>query len=437
MKKYKYIMLSLVLAGAFGSCSKDDPFGSAESSATGQLLTSSLDVSLMNENGPRDIRNRKVRMAAPAPDEFKVDFYRDGLSTPETTFLYASMPEVVTLRVGEYTAVATYGTNPVADWDSPYYEGKTTFTIVEDMITDNVEPIICKISNVRVSVSFSDELREALSNDWVVTVKVGEEGSLDFTTATDGKSGFFRYDEGSHTLAAEFAGTVDGVMSKAALTAINVEAGKHYDIRFKMYDAGEEDPGFVIPTPGHDGVVNVDSDVTSEDMNVDIDSDIPTIDEGNGRPQEGEETPKEDPENPGQDDPVGNAPTITAQAPYDINGVNELDEDSPVVLDIHSSADSGIKEFTVKIVSNTLTKDILEEVELSDEFDMINPGKFEQKLRDLGFPVNVGGQKDVQFIITSQFIQMMSMLGEGNHQFILTVTDDNGTTVKTLKVHNY
>lgn len=54
-------------------------------------------------------------------------------------------------------------------------------------------------------------------------------------------------------------------------------------------------------------------------------------------------------------------------------------------------------------------------------------------LTGLGLPVNVAGQKDVEFDI-SGFLFLMGALGECEHHFVLTVTDANGTTVKTLKI---
>ncbi|MDE6558838.1 MAG: hypothetical protein K2K29_03010, partial [Muribaculaceae bacterium] len=58
----------------------------------------------------------------------------------------------------------------------------------------------------------------------------------------------------------------------------------------------------------------------------------------------------------------------------------------------------------------------------------------ESPLTGLGLPVNVGGKQSVSFDITG-FMPMLGILGEGNHEFKLTVTDANGTTVKTLKLH--
>ena len=51
----------------------------------------------------------------------------------------------------------------------------------------------------------------------------------------------------------------------------------------------------------------------------------------------------------------------------------------------------------------------------------------------LGLPCNVGGQKDVGFDI-STFMTLLGALGSAEHHFILTVTDANGTTTKTLKI---
>lgn len=54
-------------------------------------------------------------------------------------------------------------------------------------------------------------------------------------------------------------------------------------------------------------------------------------------------------------------------------------------------------------------------------------------LQGLELPVNVAGQSSVRFDI-STFLGLMSGVGEGQSNFILTVTDANGTTTKTLKI---
>lgn len=429
MKKYIYLMLSVVLAGVFASCSKDNPFDYEDESTTGTLLTSALDVSLRNDYGPRSLKDRKVRAKAPDVNDFTVEFYRENAEVATATYKYSKMPEIVTLPVGNYTAKAFYGENADAAWDAPYYEGSTTFKIEADKITDEVEPIECIFANVRVSVFFDETLKQSMAADCKVTVKVGKSGELDFTVADENeRSGYFKYVEGSNTLAAVFTGTVDGVMTTESKTEISVEKGKHYQIKFKFHDAGEEDPGSIGPGNGSDNFVDINTEIESEDMNADVDSGE-TIIPDDKRPQEGEDPKPDDPVNP--DSPK---PSITVDAPYQMNVEQEILDD-PVTIRVHSEAEGGITLFKVEIDSQALNANELEGVGLNRYLDLIEPGEYEEGITTCGFPVkdDVKGQHDVDLTISSQFMGLLKILGTSYHNFILTVGDANGTTVSTLK----
>lgn len=437
MKKYLYIMLSVVLSGLFGSCSKENPFDLDTPSQTGRLLTTALDVSLQSEYGPRSITDRHVRAKAPSVNDFTVAFYREGSQEAEVSYKYSEMPEIVTLPVGSYKAVAFYGENAEAAWEQPYYEGSTDFTIEADKITDEVNPIVCKFANVRVSVAFSEILKESMSSDCKVTVKVGDSGSLDFTVNDEAKSGYFRFVENSHTLAAEFSGTVDGVKTTEIKTYTDVVAGSHYAITFTLHDAGEEDPGTIVPHPDNDGFVSVDATVEVDNMNSNVDSGEETV-KDDMRPQEGDEPGKEEPTPDTPDQPGGDVPTVQVNQPFDMNKVNTIDYDSSIVLNIHSSAEGGIQKFIVEIVSNILTPEELDGI-LPTILDVAEtPEDYRSKLEDLNFPTNVKGESDVEFNLT-EFIPAMLAISTGKdayYNFVFKITDANGYTEKTLKLKN-
>ena len=130
---------------------------------------------------------------------------------------------------------------------------------------------------------------------------------------------------------------------------------------------------------------------------------------------------------------------------YDISQRYEIVDG--MTVDITAAAASGIKSFTVQIVSDTLTPSELANVGLCDNLDLVSPEKssdstgkmtdmssIEQSLNNLGFPTRdaVLNQTEVSFSIT-QFLSLLSFTGNGQHNFIMTVTDNNGdTTVKTL-----
>lgn len=438
MKKHLNIFLTLIVALVVGGCSKEDPFpGDGVGDGQGSILKSALQVELQNEEGLDQVFGRpslNTRAVVPAADDFTVNFYKEGEETAVATYLFSEMPEVVTLPAGAITAVATYGDNAAQDWEAPYYKGETKFIVVADRVTDDVDPIVARLANVRVSIVFAPGLKEAMSADAKVTVVVGENGTLDFTQNDEERSGYFAYVENSRTLTATFNGKIDGFDTVETKGYDNVAPGNHYRITFKLRNAAEDGEGDI------NGGLTVDASVEVVDMNVSVDPDDDVIDD-DMRPVEGGDEPKP---GPGPDEPgpgeTGKAPELTPLAapagmiPVVFDEWNVVDvEKTYCAFTISSAAEGGIKELKVVIDSPSLTEDELATIGLAKNLDLVNPGNLEAPLTSLGFPVNVGGKTSVDFDITS-FLSMLEIFGANDHQFIVTVKDANGETTKALKL---
>lgn len=422
MNKTLNILLVAATALGLGACSKEDPFGGAEETAYGRFQTSALRVELKNESGIPDVYNRPTRAGAPSVDNFNVEFYKDGEETPRASYKYSEMPEVVTLPVGSYTARASYGENLPAAWEDPYYKGESEFSIVKDEVTEDIDPIVCRLSNIRVSIAFDQALLAEMGDDCKVNVKAGDTGSLDFTRNDIEKSGYFAYVENSNTLVAHFHGTVEGYPTSETKAYDNVAPGTHYRITFRLHQAGEDDPGDISTG------LTVDASVEIVDMNENIIPDDDII-EDDMRPVEGGTEPGPGPDEPGPVEPGKTAPAITAKAPIDFNIDNPVTDGMECEFYVHS--EYGVDALSVDIDSNTLTADELEGVGLAPHLDLVNPGQFEEGLTGLGFPVNVKGEKDLTFKI-GDFMPLLAVLGPGTHRFKITVTDAGGTETKTL-----
>jgi len=77
-------------------------------------------------------------------------------------------------------------------------------------------------------------------------------------------------------------------------------------------------------------------------------------------------------------------------------------------------------------------------VGLAPELDLVSPGDYKEPLEGLGFPTGekVVGQTSVSFDI-SDFMPLIPLLGTGDSDFRLTVTDNEGqTTVASIMVHS-
>lgn len=419
-----YILPLAAAALLAAGCSKENGFN-RDGAGDGQFLKSALSMdinadALYNTRAASDVNI----------DDFTVVFVKNGQTEPTRKYTYGEMPEVVTLPEGTYTVTATYGENRQAEWESPYFLGKSeTFEVYPYEITSYIDPIVCRLENIKVTVDFDQALRNVMGEDSYVEVKVGNSSSLKYgiAEADSQKGGYFLHTD-EISLVATFYGTVDGQYTVESKSLKGIQKGNHYKITFKLHQgsggSGSGSIGGDITTDASVTVVNVET-------NVEV-GDEPLI-EGGDRPQEGDDPSGGD---SGDDEPK--LPVVTAQAPVDLDNVNIItQENAPgyqCILNIHSEAEGGITEFMCVIDSEKLTPAELESIGLAANLNIAEtPDNLAGVLSGLGLPVNVKGQKDVEFNI-SNFMGMLGALGNGQSNFIITVTDANGTTSKTLKL---
>ena len=452
MKSYKGIFYSLAAVALMTGCANEAPFSDPSASReTGKLMTRCLAPKWGNTEGV-DV---STRATVPSVDDFTVVISRegntrDGSTEGTVTYTYSEMPEVLTLPVGNYEVYASHGDNPDSDWETPYYYGESSFGIDANKITDDVDPIVAKLANIRVTIKFHPSLLSSMS-EGNVTVNVGKLGEKVFSPS-ESRSAYFKYDEESSTLAATFEGEIDGDKVTQSITYGNVAPGNHYTITFRIRGIEDDDPGTI------NGGITVDTTVEKVNMDHTLNGeDDKNLDPGdyNDRPtQGGGEEPE--PSKPDQPTPPGDSKVPYADAlnpnnyiedfggsensyvgfdMIDLNKVNEVTDNLYCAWKVISEADGGFSAFTVDIVSNTLTPDELDSVGLTDHLDLIEPGDFEETLKGLGFPVGLKGAREAKFNITG-FLGLMPALGSGDHEFKMTVTDANGTSVISLRLHN-
>ena len=105
-----------------------------------------------------------------------------------------------------------------------------------------------------------------------------------------------------------------------------------------------------------------------------------------------------------------------------------------MTCDLKVKAPLAVADFKVKIISETLNADQLTGVGLAAEFSLVNDSQFFGSLSGLGFPVgdDVYGKYEIDLSI-SNFLSVLAMLGPGEHDFEMSVTDMEGnTTTKTV-----
>lgn len=423
--RYKHIFLSVALLT--GGCSKEAPFNIVTEEGEGQILKSALNVDL--RDGELDQTIVRGTRGDIVYDDFKVTFTKDGASAPTSTYRYGDMPEIVTLDKGAYVATATYGENLDAEWENPYYVGRSdAFSINPGEITDNVGEIVCRLENIKVSINFAPILTQQMDESSFVEVKVvsGDHDAkgLRFTKSEEnrGSAGYFRYVEGV-SLVATFNGLVEGVKVSETKSIAKVEKGNHYKITFKLHTQGGENQG----DANVDMKVDASVTVTNVERNVDLEED--DILDDSERPTEGPETPG-GPDNPEPPTPA-EGPVVEAEEPINLDGVNDVDADSHVVLNI--SSETGITEFKVNIISEDLAGLV------PDVLDLVEPGDNLELLQGLGLlgdgKTTVLNDKEVKFDVSGFMVMLCGLGSVKNHTFKLTVGDSSGTVEKELRLH--
>ena len=130
------------------------------------------------------------------------------------------------------------------------------------------------------------------------------------------------------------------------------------------------------------------------------------------------------------------APPVIEWEGHDITQRYEATAELEAKINITAAA--GIRDFKVEIISEVLTPEILQGIGLTTSFDLIHPGQYAEILKGLGFPTGdaVLNQTAVSFDI-SPFMPLIPLLGSGDSDFKLTVTDnDDATTVASIMVHS-
>lgn len=417
----KIYLIPLLSAGLLmAGCSKEKGFGSEMSDDEGQVLKTALDMSTTSDQIMVTRAEQGVDLS-----NFKINFIKKGESVAAKSFTYSEMPDVVTLKVGTYTATAELGQDLNAEWENPYFKGQSEeFDIEAYQITSFISPIECALMNIKATIAFDATLLAAMSPDSYVEVKVGDNPGLNFTTAeaTAGKAGYFKHTN-ENTLVATFHGTVNGSEIVESKSYEGIDKGRWYKLTFKLHQNSGGDP-----TGGASGEIMVDASVTTEDVNADVtlEDDEPLDD--SDRPNWGGGDDPEPP-TPGDEGPkvIPLVDGMVFDQVWNVTGATDCK--------FQVTSETGFEEFTCQIISPNLTEDVLAEFDLPLMLDLVNTSEaLGESLNALNFPHNIGGQKDVT-IDMSSFMEILSGVGAGNlHEFKLHIKDGEGEITTSLKL---
>lgn len=424
--KFQYIVLGLGLSLAISSCHDETPTDDGKEK-TGTVSLMGVDVSTAE-----DVQDTQETLSGSKAvvdvSDYIVEFYKQGSSSPVCKYDYVDLPGTVELAEGVYTVTVRSHDLQKAEWEKPYFAGKSEEFRVEANKLTEVDPITCTFQSLKVSVVFGEKLRAAMESDVKVTVVANDEGKLEYLPS-DGRAGYFATVDGSATLVATFTGTVKGRQENFFRTYTGVKAGQH---RIIKYELGADLPTGFISDSG------IAINVTYEDVAIDGtvnpggESTLPDEDKPGTLPGLGDD------DNPGSgddDDPatteaISFAGTIEDGATY--YNTDFVDESGTILkeAEVFITCAKGCADLVVNINSNTLTPDVLESVGLSADFSLVTSTQFFEALGGLGLPCGseVTGVTDpIKFNIT-QFMSLLGIYANGTSVFTLTVTDQEGNS---------
>ncbi len=458
-------------------------------------------------------------------------------------FKYGERPaEAIALYGGVYKVSMSSEAMQGAAWETPVYAGQKEVIITRKQTTE-VEDLVCKLANIKVTVAYSADLADQLDAEHTKMTVELENSALEYAFS-ETRGGYFAPVAATNTLKLTFNCRYTGETKDITMTneIKNVKAAQWRKINVVVQHAadGTATIGIVCDTWTYDDEVTFDTSVALFEEAIPDDSDAPVISwEGHDLAEAFELTDD-------MFDAEGNfnssinidvtakaalkslvvkvasdnadfvkayseimaleedlcAPTASAailkmmgyptdvkdatttrlkfalQAELlksyegthtyeitatDVNGANttavltvkygqnvapqivwvgyDIDkrqtiEDGDTCM-IRVSAPLAIKDFEIEIVSNTLTPEELQAVGLAAKFSLVNSTEMFESLSGLGFPV--GDQVYNKTLISedqlniSNFLGVLGMLGAGDHDFVMTVTDMEGNvTTKTV-----
>lgn len=543
----KFLSLTAILAMVLCSCNKDnpnyvgnDPEGKEN---MGYLALGGLNASVMVETENTDSsENVADALATRAVDinNFNV-VVSDATGAKVAEYLYSQLPaEPIELYAGTYTVSLSSGSmTSGAEFEEPIYAAEKEVIITRKQTT-TVSDIVCKLSNIKVTVAYSADILEQLDTEYsTMSVALGE-SALSYVI-DETRAGYFKAVEAENTLDLTFTCRYKGSEKDIIMTnkIEHVKAAQWRKINVVIQHAadGTATIGIVCDTWTYDEEITFDTSASlMEEVLVD-DTDLPEIIwEGHNLEETFELTDdmfdadgnfissiniditsksaiqsivvKASSDNadftaaysdilPLESDicagEVSNAILKMMGYPTDAKGATttrikfasqaemlksyegthsfeitvtdanggksvatlsiqygqnvaprivwvgyNIDERQTyatgMTCDLNVTAPLGIADFKVKIISATLTPEELAGVGLAGEFSLVNDSQYFDSLKNLGFPVGdeVAGKTELQLSITN-FLSVLNMLGAGEHDFEMSVTDAEGnTTTKTV-----
>ena len=436
MKKlYKIFAMLILVTLSAASCISEKPnylypTPDASSKETGYLELGGMSVNVIydsdTETQPSQATQSQATRLSPASDSFLITITNaQGEAVLEVTYgelkaMFNNNDGRIELPVGSYTmeiCSEQASQMPIAAWERPLYGTTYEFGVLKNQTTE-IETVICKLQNIKVSVMIAADLKALLSSGQssvaLLDAEGAAKGSLDFSLE-EIRNGFFMPIEAVNTLFFSFSGIFsdDGSPADISKTITGVKGGQWRKISLVVPNVDEGDVKIEVI---------VDNFIQDEEIDV-------NATEGLWEP----EIPDMDPSAPTLiwTDHDLTAPFQLKASMFDAQGACT----EPFAFAITSP--NGVKSMTMQISSNDATfQGWLAEKQIPAEaFDLcaVTVGStLYTSLKEMGFPVNT----QVAGVIAPKMdlAPMMKPLYDNSsatasHSIAWTLTDENGLSV--------
>lgn len=169
---------------------------------------------------------------------------------------------------------------PDVKWKAPTYGTTYDFAVLRSHTSDSpltiADEVVCKLSNIKVTVSISADLAELLGDDTKSTVTLGS--AVAEFTKSESRAAYFRpQNSDGDTLEFKLTGTKDGKPAELSKTITGVKAGQWRKIMLSIVYAETGDIKIVV---------TVDSFVQDSEITINSTESLwePELDEGTDRP---------------------------------------------------------------------------------------------------------------------------------------------------------
>ena len=232
MKKIEIFSLAVFIISAFSFSSCSTEFDNNKPQGFLKMSAITADVTADDIVESRAVTDASDFIVEILQDERQVKAYKT----------VSSMPEIIELDLGNYSVTARNTDLEEAAFDAPYYFASEDFEIKNNIVTE-VGPMVCRLSNVMVTIEFSESLKAHLGSNVYISVgyEKGEKLYFSLSSVTQGQAGYFAEHDDAGAFAVVFHGVVDGVSTTYTSYCEDVKGGQHRIITYTIKDAdGEE-----------------------------------------------------------------------------------------------------------------------------------------------------------------------------------------------------